>query len=252
MRIPLLTLFLIAAATCAAQPVLIVADEIPAMEVLAAKLRAAEGIESKIVLEKDMPQDLSRFRAVVVYIHKDMEKPAEKSFMAYANAGGRLILLHHSISSAKRKNQFWTPFTGVTLPYGELSEGGYSWASPVTIQMINLAPGHFITTHKVEYKEKIPYASPDLGGGTKQYAGFTLSESEIYLNQVLSKPATLLFGVKYKDAKTGITYMQDRGGWLRRSGKGWLLYLMPGHSVKEFEDTCFSRIAINAVIAPLE
>ena len=33
-----------------------------------------------------------------------MGEPAEKTFIQYAESGGKLVLLHHSISSGKRPN----------------------------------------------------------------------------------------------------------------------------------------------------
>ena len=63
-----------------------------------------------------MPASLSAFRAVIVYIHKDIDSKSEKVFIQYAKNGGKLLILHHSISSAKRKNAEWFSFLGVDLP----------------------------------------------------------------------------------------------------------------------------------------
>lgn len=98
------------------QEVLIVADEIPAMQVLAKSLKVQEGITTKIVFQTNLPRSLEGFRAVIVYIHKDLDSGPEKAFIQYAKNGGKLIVLHHSISSAKRKNNEWFTFLGVDLP----------------------------------------------------------------------------------------------------------------------------------------
>lgn len=250
-RFPALLLALCAAASGGGGPVLIVADEFPAMQALAEKLKAAEGIDGTLVKQTEMPAELGAFPAVIVYIHGDLREQAERKLIDYANGGGRLILLHHSISSGKRKNQLWIPFVGVTLPFGEFADGGYRWIDPVTMEIVNLAPGEFITTHKVEWEGKTAYASADLGGGEKEYPSFTLHDTEVYLNHVFTGPHTILLGLKYRDAKTGKTYMQDRAGWYKRAGKGWVLYFMPGHSVNEFSHATYLRIVLNAVIAPL-
>jgi type 1 glutamine amidotransferase len=42
--------------------------------------------------------------------------------------------------------------------------------------------------------------------------------------------------------------MQDTAGWTRRAGKGWIIYLMPGHHKEEFADPTYARIVLNAVI----
>ena len=92
---------LLACSAFAAGDVLIVADEIPAMELLAGKLKAEEDITSKVVLQTAMPADLSAFSAVMVYIHKGLDAAPEHAFIEYAKGGGKLILLHHSFSSGK-------------------------------------------------------------------------------------------------------------------------------------------------------
>ncbi|MCX7049127.1 MAG: ThuA domain-containing protein, partial [Candidatus Sumerlaeota bacterium] len=226
----------------AGEQALIVADEIPAMEVLAKKLKAQEGIESKIVKQPEMPADLAPFMAVIVYIHKDLSAPAEKAFIEYAKGGGKLIVLHHSISSGKRKNKEWFNFLGVSLPQGDVDKGGYKWTEGVTLDIVNLAPDHFITRNKVTYPIQVACKQSDSGGGEKSAPGVKLEDSEVYLNHVLSGSRTVLLGLKYTDAKTSATYMQAHAGWIKPADKGWVIYLMPGHSVREFEDPTYSRI----------
>ena len=227
---------------------LIVADEVPAMEVLAKKLKTDEGIESKIVLQAALPADLAPFTAVIVYIHKDLNEPVEKALIAYAKGGGKLIVLHHSISSGKRKNKEWFNFLGVTLPTGDVDKGGYKWTEGVTLDVVNLAPEHFITANKVKYPAQIAFKKPDSGAEEKMLPGVTLKDSEVYLNHVLAGQRTLLLGLKCTDAKTGKTYMQTHAGWIKPAEKGQVIYLMPGHSVREFEDPTYSRIVLNAAI----
>src|SRR3954462_5428827 len=104
--------------------VLIVADEIPAMEVLAKQLDARVHAVATIVKPDAVPAALTSFKAVLVYIHRDLPEPAEKAFVGYAENGGHLILLHHSISSGKRKNATWFPALGIALPTGDFEAGG--------------------------------------------------------------------------------------------------------------------------------
>jgi hypothetical protein len=231
----------------AATEVLIVADEFPAMQVLAGKLKAEENVTSQIVTQTNLPPDLSRFAAVLAYIHLNLNEPVEKAFIAYARSGGRLVVLHHTISSAKRKNKEWFPFLGVTLPEGDVSQGGYQWTEGVTLDIVNLAPNHFITTNKVSYPAQIAFQTA-ASAGEEVLPGFTLADSEVYLNHVLSGARTLLLGLKYTDARTGKLYMQSHAGWVMPSGRGWTIYLMPGHSTREFENPAFARIVANAVV----
>ena len=107
---------LLACSSVSGADVVMVADEIPAMETLARELKTRAGVNAGIVRQEAMPADLSRYRAVFVYIHGDITPVAEHAFIDYARAGGRLILLHHTISSGKRKNKDWLPFLGVELP----------------------------------------------------------------------------------------------------------------------------------------
>lgn len=227
--------------------VLIVADEIPAMEVLAKKLKDAESIPSRIVTQTNLPKALAPFSAVVVYIHKGLAAAAEQAFIDYTEGGGKLIVLHHSISSGKRTNQQWFSFLGVDLPAGDVAAGGYQWIEPVTLDFVNLAPDHYLTGHRVKYEKPIAYTRSDGGAGVTELPGFTLKDSEVYLNHVLTGPRTILLGLKYADAKSGKTYQQDRAGWCRPAGKGWIVYLMPGHSAAEFENPTYARILVNAV-----
>jgi hypothetical protein len=228
--------------------VLIVADEAPAMQVLAKKLKAEETIDSKIVTQTTMPAELSSFSAVIVYIHGNLAEKAEQAFIEYAKSGGKLIVLHHSISSGKRQNKEWFKFLGVSLPAGELSAGGYKYFEGIEMDLVNLAPEHFITSNKVSYPARVAWKSPEAGAAEKTLAGVALKETEVYLNHVLTEPRTILLGVKFTDAKTGQTYMQSTAGWIKPAGKGTVIYLMAGHSGRDFEDPTYARIVLNAVI----
>jgi len=237
--------------SAAGKGVLIVADEFPAMQVLAAQLKAQEAIESTIVKQTEIPEDLSPFRALIVYIHRDITPAAEKRFIDYTTAGGRLILLHHSISSGKRKNKDWFPFLNIELPNKDFADGGYKWIDPVDMDIVNLAPKEFITTHKVNYERPIAY--PISGGNASvELPGFHLEHTEVYLNHVYTGPRTSLLGLKYTDKTTGQTYMQPTAGWYRPGGKGWVVYLMAGHSEREFQHPTYIRIVLNSVIADLK
>lgn len=232
--------FLLCLPLMAASEVLIVADEMPAMQVLAAKLEAGAGAHCTLVKQTEMPAGLERFSALIVYIHGRIGEPAEKAFIDYANSGGKLVLLHHSISSGKRPNPFWFPFLGISLPPGEVSQGGYKYYEGIVMEMVNLAPKHFITTNKVPYPSTTTFKGAEL-------PCFELDDTEVYLNHVFSGERTILLGVKFKEAKSGTLYLQDTGGWYRPAGKGWVFYFMAGHSVHEFENPSYSQILINAI-----
>jgi len=225
----------------AAADVLMVVDEIPAMQVLARHLKQGAGLDSAIVEQPALPKELGSYRAVAVYVHGNLDPAAENAAIAYARAGGRLILLHHSISSGKRRNREWFPFLGVRLPQGDAAGGGYKWLDPVEWEMVCLAPGNPIVTRGVKYSARAAY-------GGRERPAIRFSHSEVYLNHVLTGKRTVLMGLKYRDA-AGKVWEQPTAAWSMRAGKGTVLYFMAGHSAAEFEDAAYSRILVNAFAA---
>jgi hypothetical protein len=225
-------------------PVLMVADEIPAMEVLAKQLATRSHTKATIVKQADLPSSLTPFRAVLVYIHGGLGEPAEKALLDYAEAGGNLILLHHTISSGKRKNTRWLPAFGVTLPTGDFAAGGYKYIDDATWDLVNLAPPGHPIMKGVEFPKKVEYT-----GGSKRPA-LTLDGTEIYLNHVLAGPRTVLLGLRYEDPQTKKVFMQDTAAWTRSLGKGRVTYFMPGHKGTDFDRPAFAQLIANTVTLP--
>jgi hypothetical protein len=227
--------------------VLIVADEFPAMELVARRLKAEDQVTSQLVDQEHLPGSLAPFPAVVVYIHKDLMPSAERTFIDYAEAGGRLVLLHHSISSGKRQNRDWFAFLGVELPETDLEHGGYKWIEGVSVTYFDLAPADPVMSHGVHYSETKPHGAT---GEQKQLPSFTLRGTEVYLNHVLKEPHTVLMGLQYSDTATGKVWVQDTAGWCRAVKKGWVLYFMPGHTANDFANPVYGRIVLNAITVP--
>lgn len=225
---------------------LIVADEMPAMEVLADQMKSLEQVESRLVTQAKMPASLKPYDAVLVYIHGRLDETAERQLLAYAEEGGKLVLLHHSISSGKRRNREWFAKLGVELPEAAFEAGGYKWIEGVTLEVANLAPRHFITSHGVQYPDRFDY--PDQRGLWTERPGIRFDRSEVYLNHRLLGARIVLLGLKYADAGGDRIWIQHTAGWLKRLGKGLLIYLMPGHTVDEFRSPAYARIIANAVI----
>jgi hypothetical protein len=222
----------------AAKSVLIVSDGVPS-QILAVQLKT-HGIPSETVGQEPMPAKLAAYPAVLVYIHGVLSESAEKAFIDYANSGGKLIVLHHSISSQKRQNPAWLQFLGVALPEGDVAQGGYKYYDPVPLTLVNLAPKEWITTHDVHWESKAEYRGEDRDA-------IELPATEVYVNHVLNGAHTILLGLKFVDKKSGATYIQDTAGWYKKSGKGWVMYFMAGHSGKEFDDPAYAQILVNAV-----
>jgi hypothetical protein len=223
-------------------PVLIVADEIKAMEVLAKQLGERAHASATVVKQDAMPPSLSAFKAVVVYIHGGLQEAAEKAFLGYAQAGGNLVLLHHTISSGKRKNASWLPTLGVTLPTGEFAAGGYKYIDDATWDLVNLAPGHPLLKG-VPFPKTVEYT------GGKKLPAMTLEKTEIYLNHVLAGPRTVLLGLRFQDPQTGKLFLQDSAAWTKPLGKGQVTYFMPGHKATDFDIPSYAQLIANAVAA---
>jgi hypothetical protein len=222
---------------------LIVADEIPAMETLAKELEARVHERSEIVTQDKLPASLAGYKAVLVYIHKELGEPAENAFLDYAEAGGKLILLHHSISSQKRKNKRLFPALGIELRTGEFLEGAYKYFDDAAWDIVNLAPGSPVTTRGVKYPDKVEW----LDGRARP--GFHPEATEVYLNHVLTGPRTVLLGLRYLHPESGRLFVQDTVGWEKKTGKGRVFYFMPGHRAKDFQNPLYAQILANAVAA---
>jgi hypothetical protein len=228
--------------------VLIVADEIPAMEVLAQHLQQDAQLTSRIVTQTNLPANLQVFSTVTVYIHRVLLEATETNLINYTTNGGKLLVLHHSISSGKRQNKYWFGFLGLQLPQGKLAEGGYTWIEPASWDVVNINPSHYVTTHRCNYDGAIAFGPTAKETDHHRLNAFHLDDSEVYLNHDLLSPRTLLLGLKYTDPSSGKTYLQDRAGWHMKSGRGQVFYFMPGHSAREFNHPVYRQLLLNAIL----
>lgn len=250
--IALLLLLLVPAS---AQQVLIVMDEHEQMEVLAAYLKDRGGIQTTIVDQQSAPEDWSRYDAVIGYVHGRLQETTELKLIEYTRQGGRFVCMHHMISSGKAANRYYFDFLGVRLPDTDKAReparpgGHYSWRHDIELTIVNLRPGHYITTNGVNWPERVAYRPSDTPGAEGEYPAFTLRDAEVYTNVQFSDgdEKTVLLGFKYLEDRNGALFMQDREGWLKPAGKGWIVYLQMGHSTHEFEHPAVAQIVLNAV-----
>lgn len=112
--------------------------------------------------------------------------------------------------------------------------------------VVNLAPQHFITSHKITYTYTIAYTQE---GRQKesQLPGFVLPKTESFMNHQRLSFRTRLLGFKFTDA-AGKVWMQDRSAWCMPVGKGWLFYSQPGHAVYDFENPVYTQLIANAIL----
>lgn len=229
--------------------VLIIQDELPQIQVLEKFLRRNSNLSVTIADQSSMPGDLSPYKAIIVFVHRDLNEDTEKSIIEYTRNGGRLICLHHSISSGKAQNKFYFDFLGMRLDKGPMEDGGYKWKNS-SWSLVNLNSKHFIINSDVEWDENIVYTPSDYPSSTGTYPSITLGDdSEVFVNHkfIDGREKTVLCGIVYRDVETGKTYMQDRGAWIKKQGKGTIVYFMPGHCVSDYENKNVTQIILNAV-----
>ena len=229
--------------------VLVIQDELPQMEVLSKFLRQEGKLSVTIADQSALPDNLSPYKAVIVFVHRDRHERTENAIIKYTRNGGRLICLHHSISSRKAQNKFYFDFLGMRLDKGPMETGGYKWKNS-SWSLVNLNSQHFITNSDVEWGEKVAYTPSDCPSSEGTYPGITFGDdSEVFVNHkfIDGREKTILCGIIYRDAETSKTYMQDRGAWLKKHGKGNVFYFMPGHAVSDYENRNVVQIILNAM-----
>ena len=227
---------------------LVVTDEWKPMEALAEFLRGEGQYSVECVAQSGPDPDLGQFEAVFVYVHSIMEAHVEEALIDYVLDGGRLIVFHHTIASAKVANPDWLRFVGIHI--APRDDPHYPWlVVQGTHTLVNLAPGHYITTHGVDYDRMIEYRSSDAPSVSSAYPALDLPETEVFLNQHFAdgRAKTVLFGFRVTHPETGKVIMQDRSGWYKPAGKGWLFYLQPGHAASDFRHRAFGQIILNCL-----
>ena len=199
--------------------------------------------------------DFSIYGSLIVYIHQPLHPVVEEALISYAEMGGKLLLLHHTLASAKIENPEWLKFLGVTILPGDKK---FPWIVTANTShvLVNLAPGHYITSHQVHYDREVDFSfagRPDLEG---TFPAFQLEDTEIFHNQLLSddKERVFLFGYRMIDGKQGkipgqpvIPRMEPTSGWYKPAGKGWVFYLQPGHTELDFENRSFFQVILNCL-----
>ncbi len=235
------------AADAARRRVFIVADEKPAMDVLAGFLRGEPGCEVTYFDTADLPADLSGWAAGFMYVHKPLPRAAEKALIAYATGGGRLIVLHHGIASGKMRNPAWMRLCGMYIAPRDDPEHPWKVEGNTTHTLVNLRPGHYITSHKVVWDRWERYRSSDAPSRPARLPAMDLEGTEIFLNQHFTdgREKTVLLGFIWRGEDR--TVMQDRSGWLKRTGRGWLIYFQPGHTAGDFRHPGFRQMLWNCL-----
>ncbi|MBI1390480.1 MAG: hypothetical protein GC154_18745 [bacterium] len=243
-----LALLTMAVAPVFAGKVMIVADEWPQMDVFE-KFLNQNGFTAEKYEQKDMPKQLGAYDACIEFIHGAMADETAAALIDYANGGGRLVVLHHGVSSKKKATKGWYQFLGMDLDQSKDAENPYSWIHGVDLTFVNLQPHHYVTSHNVKYAETVEYKSSDQPSPVQKLPAITFHDTEVFINHQFTdgREKNVLFGYIFHNRETGETIMQDRSGWYKPAGKGWLFYFQPGHSVTDLENPNYSQIVLNAI-----
>jgi hypothetical protein len=229
--------------------VLIVQGELPQMKVLAEYLREDGQLDVTIADHKQLPEDLTSYKAILVYTKGTLEEEAEIALIDYTKNGGRFIGLHHAISGAKLENTYYFDFLGIQIDSGLVEDGGFGFKHDITLALINLYPDHYITSHNVHWGERTAYTSSDSPGAERILPAFSLHGTEVFINHRFTdgREKTVLCGFKYYDESAKRLYMQDRAAWVKKCGQGEIVYFMPGHVSSDYENRNHVQMILNAI-----
>ena len=226
--------------------ILILADDWPPMTKLSDFLTQTQLFKIDTLSQEHVTSRLHHYNSVFMYVHKPLLKNVEKALIDYTVNGGRLIVLHHGIASAKLENPEWLRFVGIDLYTGKNHVHRWNVLHETRHTVVNLVPDHFITSNNIIYTKKIHFETDYADSLKGTYPAFDLENTEIFVNQRFTKNSErkVLFGFKAADSNL----MQPTSGWYKSAGKGWLFYYQPGHSPTDFADKNFKQILLNTLL----
>lgn len=227
---------------------LIVADEPEPMRVLIGNLQA-KGCSVAYTDQPELADNLKKYDGVIMYIHDTMNTRTESILVDYTRNGGRLIILHHGIASARMKNPLWQQMTGVYLELNRSKPRRWKVLHNMTYNMVNLNPEHYITSNNVTYPKSIEYESGDYPSRVRTYNMLEFHDTEIFLNQQFTdgRSKTILYGLQCRHPEDKTLIRQDRAGWFKSWGRGWIFYFQPGHTVEDFQNAAYCQIIHNCL-----
>ncbi len=237
----------------AQRPLLFLGDEMGELPVLTRFLSDAGYAVREATQEAPLPE-LVDFESVVVYIHEPLLERVETALIDYARKGGRLLVLHHALASAKLRNPKWLEFLGIALFPRDDPNHPWLVSGEVTHIMVNLAPGHWITTHGVKYDRRVDYHSTTRPRYRGRFDAFDLPNTEVFHNQRFTDgdSKTILFGYLLEGEAAAalpanVPSSEETGGWFKKTGDGLVFYLQPGHTADDFRNRSFRRVILNCL-----
>lgn len=131
---------------------------------------------------------------------------------AFLVAGGGVISFHHG-------SYFTTGKESMLDLIGGTASGAVPWNTVDGQNVIDVLPGHFVTTHEIEYTGSVVYADVPRGVLSATYSFFNNTPDERYPNFVINPTAgdvEILFASNYSDAGTThvLGFTHRRPAWL--------------------------------------
>lgn len=248
-RLPVLMLSIFCLTlSVSARTVWVVADEFDQMKALGEFLQKKSNITLQLFEQKNFPAKIpSSIQGVIEFVHMKLDDPVAQTIMDYTLKGGKTVILHHGISSGKKETKGWYEFLGVNLDQSKEAKFPYHYFHDTDFSFVNLNPAHYITSHNVHYSQTIRYRSSDTPSEEKEYPALVFKNSEVFVNHAFTdgREKTVLFGFTCKNPQTGETIAQDRSGWCKPKGKGWIFYFHPGHITEDYRNSDFCQIILN-------
>ncbi len=224
-----------------------VSSEWEPLEPLLAFLRRQPRVEVVQTFEEAaLPAELSEYRGVFMYVHPTLRPGTATKLIDYTRAGGRMIIVHHGIASSKTRNPDWLDFAGIRIAPRDDPDRPWRVIEHATHTFVNLSPGHWITSHGVEYEATQLFP---LGGQQKALPALRFHDTEVFVNQqhVGGRAKTILFGSHCIDPDSGAAILLPNTGWMEASGAGWVFYFQPGHQAQDFQHPRYQQILMNCL-----
>lgn len=207
--------------------------------------------------------------AIITYNKNCYSNTTVSALIEFTQKGGRLIALHHNISSMMMRQPKWLAFAKVQIEKGEHAKYPWSVMEGGDLFLFNLSPNHPITTNNVTFPDSAPILETygmkaDASQWVLTHALTTVEmtkvsqertqpalkfhESEYFINHVLlpAPERVLLFGEYFIFPKKGKAFISANGGWMLPVGRGKLFYFMPGHSSHDYNEE-YCHIIKNAL-----
>ncbi len=164
---------------------------------------------------------------------------------SFLEAGGGVVVFHHGLFPGNGK-------AGILQVLGGFGQS-ISWNTKEGQNVINVAPGHFVTTNSIEYPDMVEYADPGNGVPMELYSFFNNTPDERYTSSGINDTADdveILFASNYvQNGSTHILgFTHQRPTW-----KGIVIWYQPGeyqpNALDDLDGNNFQILANEIVFA---